>query len=73
MADAQSHRRQAARRSFSWAPERRPLPDHQGPSLTIVVNGKPYLVDAGARVVRQANAAYLAGTPALAIALQCQR
>ena len=45
----------------------RPLPDHQGPSLAIIVNGKPYLVDAGTGVVRPANAAYMAGTPALEV------
>jgi hypothetical protein len=45
----------------------RALPDHQGPSLAIIVNGKPYLVDAGRGVVRQANAAYMAGTPALKV------
>jgi Metallo-beta-lactamase superfamily/Zinc-binding dehydrogenase len=42
----------------------RALPDHQGASLAIIVNGKLYLVDAGTGVVRQANAAYMAGTPA---------
>jgi len=30
-----------------------PNPDHQGPSLAIVVNGTPYIVDAGVGVVRQ--------------------
>jgi hypothetical protein len=45
----------------------RALPDHQGPSLAIIVNGKPYLVDAGTGVVRQVNAAYMAGTPALKV------
>jgi ribonuclease BN (tRNA processing enzyme) len=42
-----------------------PDPDRQGPSLAIVVKGKAYLVDAGTGIVRQANAAFLRGTPAL--------
>ena len=37
----------------------RPQPEHQGQSLAIVVNGKPYLVDAGVGVARQASAASL--------------
>lgn len=39
----------------------RPDPQRQGPSLAIVVNGKAYIVDAGAGIVRQASAAYLRG------------
>src|ERR1700730_12262997 len=42
-----------------------PDPDRQGPSLAIVANGKAYLVDAGTGIVRQANAVFLRGTPAL--------
>ena len=42
-----------------------PMPDRQGPSLAIVANGKAYLVDAGTGIVRQANAAFLRGIPAL--------
>jgi Metal-dependent hydrolases of the beta-lactamase superfamily III len=45
----------------------RPQPDHLGPSTAIVVNGKAYLVDAGVGVVRQASAAYMAGTSPLKI------
>ncbi len=44
-----------------------PSPERQGPSLAIIVNGRPYLVDAGVGVVRQANAAYLAGIGALKV------
>ncbi len=36
-----------------------PEPDHQGPSLAIVANGQPYLVDCGPGLVRQAAAAGL--------------
>jgi ribonuclease BN (tRNA processing enzyme) len=36
-----------------------PDPDRQGPSLAIIVNGQPYLVDCGPGVVRQAAAANL--------------
>ncbi len=42
-----------------------PMPDRQGPALAIVANGKAYLVDAGTGIVRQANAAFLRGIPAL--------
>lgn len=42
-----------------------PDPGRQGPALAIVVNGKAYLVDAGTGIVRQANAAFLRGIPAL--------
>jgi ribonuclease BN (tRNA processing enzyme) len=42
-----------------------PIPDRQGPALAIVANGKAYLVDAGTGIVRQANAAFLRGIPAL--------
>ena len=34
-----------------------PNPHRQGPSLAIVANGKPYIVDAGVGLVRQAQAA----------------
>jgi ribonuclease BN (tRNA processing enzyme) len=36
-----------------------PDPDHEGPATAIVVNGQPYIVDAGPGVVRQAAAAHL--------------
>ncbi|HWD39156.1 MAG TPA: MBL fold metallo-hydrolase [Fimbriimonas sp.] len=36
-----------------------PDPAHQGPSVAIVVNGQPYIVDAGPGMVRQAAAANL--------------
>jgi ribonuclease BN (tRNA processing enzyme) len=44
-----------------------PLPDPQrsGPSTAIVVNGMPYIVDAGAGVVRRAAAARDKGMKAL--------
>ena len=42
-----------------------PIPDRQGPALAIVANGKAYLVDAGTGIVRQANAAFQRGIPAL--------
>jgi ribonuclease BN (tRNA processing enzyme) len=45
----------------------RPQPDHEGPSIAVIVNGKAYLVDAGVGVVRQANAAYLGGTSSLKV------
>jgi ribonuclease Z len=45
----------------------RPQPDHLGPSTAIIVNGKAYLVDAGVGVVRQASAAYIAGTSSLKV------
>lgn len=42
-----------------------PTPNRQGPSLAIVAGGKAYLVDVGVGVVRQAEAAYSSGIPAL--------
>lgn len=42
-----------------------PQPDHQGPSLAVIVNGKAYLVDAGVGVTRQASAASINGSPSL--------
>ena len=42
-------------------------PERQGPSLAIVVNGMPYLVDFGPGVVRRAAAAHLAGIEGLAV------
>ena len=43
----------------------RPDPQRQGPSLAIVANGKAYVVDAGAGLVRQAAAAFQRGIVAL--------
>jgi ribonuclease BN (tRNA processing enzyme) len=43
-----------------------PDPDRSGPAVAIVVNGAAYLVDAGAGVMRRAEAARRAGVPALA-------
>lgn len=40
-------------------------PDRAGSSLAVVVNGTPYLVDAGPGVVRRANEAALAGAEGL--------
>ena len=42
-------------------------PDRSGPAVAIVVNRTPYLVDAGAGVVRRAAAAERAGVTALAV------
>ncbi len=42
-----------------------PDPDRAGPSTAIIVNGKAYLFDAGAGVVRRAAAARKKGIPAL--------
>ena len=42
-----------------------PMPDRMGPSVAIVVNGTAYLVDAGAGLVRRAQAASAAGISAL--------
>jgi ribonuclease BN (tRNA processing enzyme) len=42
-----------------------PTPNRQGPSLAVVAGGKAYLVDVGVGVVRQADAAFTAGTRAL--------
>src|SRR3954468_12755936 len=41
-------------------------PDRSGPAVAVVVNGRPYLVDAGPGVVRRAAAAKL-GMPSLDI------
>lgn len=38
-----------------------PDPERQGPATMVVVDGKPYIVDAGTGVVRQTQAAYRAG------------
>jgi len=43
-----------------------PDPDRSGPAVAIVVNGAAYLVDAGAGVMRRAEAARRAGVAALA-------
>ena len=45
----------------------RPTPDRQGPSLAVIASGRAYLVDAGVGLVRQTNAAYIAGASALKI------
>lgn len=42
-----------------------PDPDRSGPAVAIIVNGTPYLVDAGAGVMRRAEQAYRAGVKAL--------
>jgi len=42
-----------------------PDPDRSGPAVAIIVNGTPYLVDAGAGVMRRAEQAYRAGVTAL--------
>ena len=42
-------------------------PDRAGSALAVVVNGTPYLVDAGPGVVRRANAAYQMGVEGLAM------
>src|SRR5437588_10648948 len=42
-------------------------PDRFGPAVAIIANGVPYLVDAGAGVVRRAAAAERNGVPALAV------
>lgn len=42
-------------------------PDRWGSSVAVVVNGTPYLVDAGAGVVRRASAAYQAGVEGLEV------
>ena len=44
----------------------RPLPDRSGPCTAIVVDGTPYLVDAGPGLVRRAQAAADQGVAALA-------
>ena len=46
----------------------RPDPKRSGPATAIVVNGKPYLIDAGPGIVRRATAAYDKGVKALAVA-----
>ena len=40
-------------------------PDRSGPATAIIVNGKPYLIDFGAGVVRRMGAAYRMGVKAL--------
>src|SRR5262245_21838610 len=42
-----------------------PDPDRSGPSVAIVVNGTPYLIDFGPGVVRRAAAAYRKGIAGL--------
>ncbi|MEP6622349.1 MAG: MBL fold metallo-hydrolase [bacterium] len=42
-----------------------PIPDKMGASIAIIVNGTPYLVDAGVGVVRRASAATRAGVRGL--------
>lgn len=42
-------------------------PDRWGPALAVVVNGTPYLVDAGAGVVRRASAAFAGGVEGLEV------
>lgn len=42
-------------------------PDRSGAALAVVVNGTPYLVDAGPGVVRRANEAYQKGVEGLAL------
>ncbi len=42
-------------------------PDRAGSALAVVVNGTPYLVDAGPGVVRRANAAFQMGVEGLAM------
>jgi ribonuclease BN (tRNA processing enzyme) len=44
----------------------RPDPKRSGPATAIVVNGVPYLIDAGPGIVRRAAAAYAKGVKALA-------
>ncbi len=46
----------------------RPDPQRSGPATAIVVNGTPYLIDAGPGVVRRAAAAYDRGVKGLAVA-----
>ncbi len=43
-------------------------PERSGPAVAVVVNGTPYLVDAGPGVVRRAAAAALAGVAPLGVA-----
>ena len=45
----------------------RPTPDRSGPATAVVVNGTPYLVDAGPGIVRRAQAAVDKGIAALAM------
>jgi ribonuclease BN (tRNA processing enzyme) len=42
-------------------------PDRSGPSVAVVVNDMPYIVDFGPGVVRRANAAYRKGVSSLAL------
>ncbi|MCK5411533.1 MAG: MBL fold metallo-hydrolase, partial [Gemmatimonadetes bacterium] len=44
-----------------------PDPDRSGPAVAVVVNGEPYLVDAGPGVVRRAAAAAGRGVEALEV------
>jgi ribonuclease Z len=44
-----------------------PDPARSGPAVAVVVEGTPYLVDAGPGVVRRAAAAHQAGVPGLAV------
>lgn len=44
-----------------------PSPERMGPSVAIVVDGTPYIVDAGAGVVRRANAAASNGVAGLTV------
>lgn len=67
-AGTQAKAPQSARRSagktqivFLGTGTPRPTPERMGPSVAIVVNGTPYLVDVGAGVVRRAEAATRAG------------
>jgi ribonuclease BN (tRNA processing enzyme) len=43
----------------------RPRPDHSGPSVAIIVDGTPYLVDLGVGIVRRAAAATNSGVKGL--------
>lgn len=54
------------RRSCFWVQELRILINNQGPSLAIIVNGRPYLVDCGPGLVRQAALVCQKGIEALA-------
>ena len=44
-----------------------PDPERSGPSLAVVVNDKPYIVDFGPGGVRRAAAAYVNGVKALQV------
>ena len=43
----------------------RPDPEHMGPSVAIVVNGSPYIIDCGTGIVRRAEAARQKGVDGL--------